>query len=358
MNNMIIGVGNTGTQIVKLAATSKLLEDVKMYAIDSVAASVDIDMINRITVIPIISDSKNGSGRSRERGAAMYEFHEDNGEFVDMYDDAVNSKAPVLVITSAAGGTGSGSVVPLCKSLIAENVQVIPIIICPNEADPEAFHLNTNDLFIELDEIGITTYAVFQNTRRYSDYALINQDVVNMIEIVFGRRYDETELDTIDDSDLDVILNTPGRFIAVSAEAKDAQTLSKELARKVFSGYQPAWTDEEASNNTLLLACGLKSIFAKDDFDAVFEEIDKRLDAGNMYDKYKNIVNDNNDGKSSATLIVAGLPRAAVKVISSEYKEAESLGSGLNKSKRPSFMNRKKKTITDDNGKPKFNWQK
>lgn len=346
MNNMIIGLGNTGTNIVKVASSSPLLDDVAMYAIDSVTTSIDLDMVNKITVIPIISDEKNGSGRNRERGKAMYKFHEENGAFDAMYKAAVHSKEPVLVITSAAGGTGSGSTIPVCEALIKRGVQVIPIIVCPNKDDPMAFHLNANDLLMELGEIGIETYSIFENRKGDADYFPVNQDVVHLIEIIFGKRYGKTDLDSIDDSDLDVILGTPGRFIAVSAEANSIPLLSKEITRKVFSGFQPSWTPEQVAANTIITAYSLTSMFANTDFKTVFREINNRLD--NVYDEYRNIVNEDNDGMSVASIIIAGLPRSEVKEFNSEYKEANNISDGMKKSHRPNFMNRKKASVVKD----------
>ena len=50
----------------------------------------------------------------------------------------------------------------------------------------------------------------------------------------------------------------------------------------------------------------------------------------------------------SATVIVAGLPRGDIKIIDSQFKEATGLGSGVNKSARPSFLNRKKAVVSDN----------
>lgn len=346
MNNIIIGLGNAGTNIVKAAANSSRLSDVKMYAIDSVTTAINLDMIERINVIPIISDEKSGSGRNRERGKAMYEFHESQGAFEQMYRDAENAKSPVLVVTSAAGGTGSGSTVPVCKALIEREIHVIPIIICPNKDDPAAFHLNANDLLVELGELGVQTYSIFENRRGDADYDPVNNEVVNLIEIILGTRYDKTELDSIDDSDLDVILNMPGRIIAVQAEASSVTQLSKELTRKVFSGFQPVWKPEDVKGPTLISAFSLKSMFADIDFKSVFSEINNRLDPNNIYDEFRNIVKDDNNGVASASIIISGLPRSEVKSIEGEYTAASGLGAGIKKSTRPSFMNKKKASVT------------
>lgn len=362
MKNMIIGTGNAGCQIIKMAALSPLLDEVEFYAIDSVLSTIDMDSISNVKFIPIMSDEKAGSGRDRERGKAMFKFHEENKAFDEMYRVASESKTPVIVVSSAAGGTGSGSIVPLCDALIKKNIPVIPIIICPNKKDPAAFHLNTSDLFMDLAEIGIKTYALFENRKGDANYTPINTEVVEMIELLFGKRYDKGERDTIDDSDLDRILEMPGRIMAIRADASSVPVLQKELARKLFVGSQPVWKTEEVNKNTLVTAFALKSMFADVDFETVFSEIDRRIDPDMVFDNYRNIVKDDNDGVFSASVIIAGLPRSEIKEIKGEYKEIEGIGSGINRGKRPTFLGGKKASVVDiksDNGTiRKFKWTK
>ena len=362
MKNLIITLGNCGTQIGKEIASSSLLgEDaVSIYAIDSQTSNIDLNLVNRIKFIPIISDDKTGSGRNRERGAAMYKYHEEGGALDKMYAEAMNAKSPVIVITSAAGGTGSGACVPACKALIDRGVQVIPIIICPNMEDPDAYHLNTTDLMVELAEINVETYSIFRNQKNDADYSPVNKEVVKLIEIILGKRYDATTKDSIDDSDLDVVLSMPGRFMAVTATANDVDTLRKELTRKVLNGFQPAWTEEDAQNSTFITALSLTSTYADVDFKDVFADINSRI--VNRYDELRNICNSDNNGELTATIIIAGLPGSKMKVIDSQFKQSAGIGSGMNRSARPSFMNRKKATVTSDKtegGKitRQFNWK-
>lgn len=356
MNNVVIGLGGCGTNVVKQLSKSQVFNnDINLYIIDSITANIDMDTINNIQYLCILADDTPGSGRNRDRGRAMYEFHESQGAFNEMYKEAENAKSPVLVITSAAGGTGSGSAVPVCKALMDRGVQVIPIIICPNKNDPAAFHLNANDLLIELGELGVATYSIFENRRGDADYTPVNQEVVNLIEIIFGKKYGKTDLDSIDDSDLDVILNTPGRLIAVQAETNSIPALQKEITRKVFSGFQPVWKPEDVGANTLMTAFALKSMFADEDFKTVFDGIRERIDPSSsedstVYDEYRNIVKDDNNGMATASLIIAGLPRSEIKEVRGDYKEATGLGDGIKKSKRPSFMNKKRASIVSDKG--------
>ena len=346
MKNMIICLGGAGNNCAKEIIVSDKLEGVDVYAIDSVTSNIDMDSIGDIKFISIVSDEHEGSGRDRARSQAMYEFHESNGDFDELYKASENAKSPVIVITSAAGGTGSGSCVPLCKALIDRNVQVIPIIICPNKNDPMAFHLNTNDLLIELGELDIKTYSVFENYKPGADYAATNKEIITFIEIILGRRYTKTSLDSIDDSDLNNIIKWPGRIMAFVAEGTSVEATSREIIRKAYSSSQPGWGDN-INNSTIMTAFSLKSMFADTDHDAVFSELRSRFNKNSVFDEYRNIVVDDNDGKLTATVIIAGLPSPAVKDINTEFKQANGLGDGRKKSHRPSFITARKATISE-----------
>lgn len=364
-NRIVIGLGNTGNNIVKEIANRASLDDVSLYAIDSVASSISMENVSRITNIPIISDDKSGSGRNRERGQAMFEYHESKGAFDELYEAAVNAKSPVIIVTSSAGGTGSGSCVPLYRKLTEMNIKAIPIIVIPSLQDPNAYHMNTNDLFAELGEISDKleadlTYATFRNIKNSADYTNINNDIVTFIEILFGKYYGETSLDSIDDSDLDNILNMPGRLLAAHAIAPDANRLAKAISTKVFSGFQPAWSAEEAESLTMMKAYSLKSMFADSDFEIVFKNINDRID--DYIDEFRNLEVDDNDGKAEATAIIAGLPRPEIKDVTFKYNGAKNVSEGINKSARPSFMNRKKAHIVKEKSEDgttsidKFKW--
>ena len=345
-NRVVISAGNAGCQILRTFADRSTSSDVNMFAIDSVLNSVTLDNVSHIKFIPIISDENSGSGRDRERGAAMYRYHEDQGAFDEMYQAAEEAKSPVIVISSAAGGTGSGSIVPICKSLIELGVHVVPIIVCPAMDDPDAYHLNTNDLFIELDEVGVETYNVFRNRAGDSDYTPINNEVADLIEVIFGKRYRDTKLDSIDDQDLDVVMSTPGRFVAITAKAADIPKLTREITAKMFTGFQPSWTEEDALKYTFMSAFSLRSIFAKNDFKTVFDEVRSRIHK--TFDEYRHIEQVDNDGICEATVIIAGLPRPEIKEINSNYADVGGISNGMNRSKRPSFVKRKKASITDE----------
>ena len=357
--NLLIGIGNAGTQIVKAASKSSVLQDVKMFTVDSVANTDPKDSAN-ITNIPIMADDKNGSGRSRERGAAMFDFHDQNGTFDELYKFAETAKSPIIIVTSAAGGTGSGSAPELCKAIAKRtDCQIIPFIICPSLKDPDAFHLNTMDLMLELEEAEIKTYCIFRNEYGTADYSKINSEVVTAIELILGKHFHSTSKDSIDDSDLDMLLSTPGRFIAVEVTSTSSTNLKHLITEKVLHGYQPGWSKEDSINTTMMAAYSLESPFATTDFQEVFSEINQRIE--HRFDEYRNICD--RDESMTASLIVAGLPRAELKQIDSEFHEVGGIADGIKKASRPAFMKRKstirsvpKSKEKDDSAKSIVNW--
>ena len=128
----------------------------------------------------------------------------------------------------------------------------------------------------------------------------------------------------------------------------------------MFTGFQPAWTDEEARKYTFMSAFSLKSIFAEDDFSKTFDEVRARIHR--TFDEYRNVEQVDNDGVCEATVIIAGLPRPEIRDIDSTYEDVGGMASGMNRSKRPKFMRKKKASITDvkdedgNSAGKKFNW--
>ena len=197
----------------------------------------------------------------------------------------------------------------------------------------------------------------------YADYTVVNNDIISAIKIILGKKYHPTDLDSIDDSDLDVILGTPGRFIAVSASASDAENLKKNITRKVLSGFQPAWEPSDVRSNTIMTAYSLTSPFADTDFKSVFSDIDTRIPSNGVFDQYRNIAIYDNDGVMEATIIVAGLPRNKIKMVDTEYNEASRMDNDLKRSIRPKFINKKRAVVSDStdasgNAIKKFSWKK
>lgn len=343
MNKVIIGLGNTGSVIVREVA-KKNLNDVMLFAIDSQTRHVSLDDVASIKYIPIIADDNDGSGRDRERGRDMFLWNSNNGKLDEMYEICKETDT-IFVVTSAAGGTGSGSCPALCKQLRTRNeyCNIIPIIICPNMDDPDAYHLNTTDLMVELGEVGIKTYMIFRNPNS-SDYRKVNAEIVEAIDILLGNKYETTDNDSIDASDLNNILMVDGRLFAISVSGDSVDEVSRKLAKEIVSSYQPIWDPSDRGYG--VAAFSMKSINAGEDSKVVFDDILPKIE--HCSDRYKNIVIDDNNGKIDVSLIVAGLQPVDFKTIEVNYTETASISENLKKAERPAFMtNRKRRSFAE-----------
>ena len=142
MEKIVIGLGNTGTVIVRELA-KKNISNVKLFAIDSQVKHVSIDNVSKVKYIPIVADDNVGSGRDRDRGRAMFEYNLEEHNMDELFDMCQKTDT-IFVVSSAAGGTGSGSCPKLCEALfdrLNEDVKIIPIIVCaiPRSTTPFPF---------------------------------------------------------------------------------------------------------------------------------------------------------------------------------------------------------------------------
>ena len=60
MNNICIGLGQAGSNVVRMISNTASLMDVELFAIDSILNSIKLESVGSIKYIPIISDEKSG----------------------------------------------------------------------------------------------------------------------------------------------------------------------------------------------------------------------------------------------------------------------------------------------------------
>lgn len=337
MNKIVIGLGNTGSVIVRELA-KKNIDNVSLFAIDSQVKHVAIDNVSRVRYIPIIADDNVGSGRDRERGKAMFEYNVEEGKIDELFS-ICKSVDTIFIVSSAAGGTGSGSCPALCEELFTrcnDDVKIIPIIVCPNMKDPDAYHYNTNDLMVELKDANVGPYVIFRNPDS-SDYEKVNKEIVDAIDVMLGNKYEHTDNDSIDASDLNTVLSTNGRIVALSVTGDTVDEVRKKLLKEIVSAHQPSWDASQAGYG--VAAFSMKSINAGEDSKLIETDILPKL--SHCSDIYKNIVINDNNGKVDVTLIVAGLPPVELKQVETDYTETAGIGENLKKSERPKVMKRK-----------------
>lgn len=347
--SLIIGMGSCGTQVIKKLAKNRLFDNCILYTIDSDLNTLNIqDECPGVNIIPIKVDEMDGSGRNRPRGKELFEEAVKNGHLDELYKLAETVKYPIIVITSTAGGTGSGAIPVLCQTLINKNeAYVNPIIVTPDSQEDNHSHRNNNQLFIDLEEAGVSRYIQFVNPPHMAHYDPINNSIMKCIEWVLGKHYHPTDLNSIDDADLDMLLNGPkGRIMVLSAEGKDITTASRALEKQLISGYQPTFTKEDLDNEedcTLVVGFAIESLNADEEFVEGFKSIRNRIsppgeDKTYIDNEYRHICVNDNNGNVTLSVMISGLPRPPVKQVMGAVGTVKGLSEGLKDSVNPAFM--------------------
>jgi len=349
MENLIIGMGSCGTQVIKLLSKNPIFDRSILYTIDSDMNTLNIhDECPNVKIVPIKVDEMDGSGRNRPRGKELFEEAVNEGLLDELYALAAEVKYPIIVITSTAGGTGSGAIPSLCEYLIHKTEAFVnPIIVTPDQLEDNHSHRNNNQLLIDLANAGVTRYVQFVNPPHLAHYDPINRSIMNSIEWMLGKHFRPTDLNSIDDADLDILLNGPsGRIMVLSATGKDVTSASRALEKQLISGYQPTFTKEDLDkedNCSLVVGFTIESLNADEEFSEAFIPIRDRIsppNGGKTYidNEYRHIRVDDNNGAVTLSVIIAGLPRPQVKQVNGITGQVKGLNDGLHDSKNPDFM--------------------
>lgn len=216
----LIGVGNCGSQIAELFR--------KRY--DSLAdciyintSEADLSMVGGSMKIKLgDKDEVEGSGKNR---AKMKSYLQNEIEAIltnDEFTSIIEDKKYVFIISSTAGGTGSGAapiLLDVLRSCFAD-VHFILIAVLPQLQASLMEQGNTLEFLTELYQIlgDNSTYMIYDNEATCDkspteSLEIVNSNVVEDIRVLSGVDNFATPYDSIDDADMESILTTPGRLI-------------------------------------------------------------------------------------------------------------------------------------------------
>lgn len=232
---VIIGVGNCGSQVANLAAQKYPELFDSMYINTSEA---DLSMVSGEDELKFkIGDKKTieGSGKNR---AKMKEFLMADIERMlsdENIQGAIKNKKYAFIITSAAGGTGSGAG-PVLMEIMRQmfpDVNFILVGVLPQIGASLMEQGNTLEFLTELyDVLGdTTTYMIYDNESTSNlpptkALEVVNENIVEDIRILTGIDNYPTPYESIDEADMESILTTPGRILVVR--------LNKNLTEKTM----------------------------------------------------------------------------------------------------------------------------
>lgn len=219
---VIVGIGNCGSQIASRCVT-KYPECFDAIYINS--SEADLSMVNVEGALKFKIGNKDqveGSGKNR---AKMKEYlkHDINSILgnKDLQNKLVEAKY-CFVVTSAAGGTGSGAS-PIMMELLRQmfpDTSFILVGVLPQLGASLMEQGNALEFLTELyDVLGdSTTYMIYDNETTAElpptkALEVVNDNVVEDLRVLTGIDNYATPYESIDDADMESILSTPGRLL-------------------------------------------------------------------------------------------------------------------------------------------------
>ena len=215
----LLGCGNAGSQICYLAS-KKYGTLFDSYYINT--SESDLSMVEGSFKFKIgEKDEIEGSGKNRTKMKEYLRADIDTILSNEDFCDAIVDKKYVFIISSAAGGTGSGAA-PVLFEIFRNcfpDVNFILISVLPQLQASLMEQGNTieflNELYENLENV---TYMIYDNetTSHLSPteaLEVVNENIVEDIRIISGIDNYPTPYESIDEADMESIITTPGRLL-------------------------------------------------------------------------------------------------------------------------------------------------
>lgn len=230
----IIGIGNCGSQVAYLAERTypELFDTVYVNSSEADLAMVKTEHDNLKFKIGD-RDEIEGSGKNRTK-MKEYLMKDINTILADEnLQECIVEKKYCFVVTSAAGGTGSGAAPVLMEIMrqLFPDTNFILIGVLPQLNASLMEQGNALEFLNELyDVLGSdTTYMIYDNeatsdlppTRALEE---VNKNIVEDLKVLTGVDNYPTPYESIDEADMESIITTPGRLLVVR--------ISKQLTEK------------------------------------------------------------------------------------------------------------------------------
>lgn len=234
----IVGVGNCGSQVAALAEKKypELLDSIYINSSDSDLSMIANEGAKKFKIGK--KEEAEGSGKNRSKMkeylmADIQEILEDE----DLQQLIVDKKY-CFIVTSAAGGTGSGAGPVLMEIMrqLFPDTNFILVGVLPQIGASLMEQGNTLEFLNELyDVLGSnTTYMIYDNESTADlpptkALEVVNENIVEDIKVLSGIDNYATPYESIDEADMESIITTPGRLLVVR--------LTKGLTEKMMEDH-------------------------------------------------------------------------------------------------------------------------
>jgi len=220
----IIGIGNAGSQVALLAEQrcGDLIDTAFINSSDA-----DLAMVNESRSefkFKIGEGTIEGSGKNRSKTKQYLLADIRKIVFNEEFMDMINDKTYVFVISSTAGGTGSGAspvMLDILRSAFLD-VKFIMVQIHPNMETSSVGELGNAREYLDEFYRGLEGVAYMAYDNGTADHPSptrslveINEAIVEDIRLISGCDNFPTKYDSIDEGDFETIIGTEGRIIVV-----------------------------------------------------------------------------------------------------------------------------------------------
>lgn len=316
---VLVGVGNCGGQVAALA--EKKYPDL-FDAVYINSSEADLAMIKSNDSLKFKignRDEIEGSGKNRAK-MKEYLLADINKILGDItFQEYIATKKYCYIITSAAGGTGSGAAPVLTEVLrqMFPDTNFILIGVLPNMNASLMEQGNALEFLTELyDVLGdTTTYMIYDNETSAglpptTALSTVNEAIVEDLRVLSGVDNYPTPYESIDEADLESIISTPGRLLVtrISSGLTEKAMEDNNLDDIIIKGIKRS-AHTETDRNKKVVRWGIITYFT-DEVNALYQPtLDKLKNfIGTPFERFNhNAINDKNENLNFLYLIASGL---------------------------------------------------
>ena len=242
-NLLVIGCGDGGSMIASEISTQ--IKDCFTICYNTSTRAMDRVHSN----VNIIPDAEDGSGKIRDYSKDV--FKSGSYKILLGHVQSALEKRPdlayVLVCTTADGGTGSG-VSPMIGKFVSDNVN-IPVImvgVYPSLSEDATAQYNAMTWQDEVIRTGLP-YMIFDNEiggngNKIRVHGIINSAIANVMKVISGDVFGDTNISMIDSMDMWMLLQNTGKRIVIALSDKKpttGQTLDDYVLHMIKECHQP-----------------------------------------------------------------------------------------------------------------------
>lgn len=315
----IIGVGNCGSQVAALAENKypDIFDSIYINTSES-----DLAMVKSNDSLKFKIGKKNeveGSGKNRTK-MKEYLMNDINRILTDeKLQNTIAPKRYVFIISSAAGGTGSGAT-PVLMEIMRQmfpDTNFILVGVLPQISASLMEQGNALEFLTELyDVLGDrTTYMIYDNENTADlpptqALEVINENIVEDLRILSGVDNYPTPYESIDEADMESIISTPGRLLVTRLDKglSEKNMEDNNLDEMIIKSIKKS-AHAETDRNKRVVRWGIITYFT----DSVNRLYTSNLDGlsnfiGTPVERFNhNAINPNNENLNFLYMIASGL---------------------------------------------------